>query len=131
MSDNINTSLIKSSPGLLKLLHQNNTTLDVFRREMLALSCLVAGTSHQHLQESEPEMIYHTVFDLKREPKNEFDDKAVAIYFRDNKIGYIPQEKNEVIANLMDAGKKFSAKLISKEWKGDWLKIVVEIFLND
>ena len=131
MKDNGNTSLIKSSPGLIRLLHDNHTTLDVFRREMLALSCLVAGTSHQHLQEAEPDMIYHTVFDLKREPKNKFDDKAVAIYFRNSKIGYIPQEKNEVIANLMDAGKKFSAKLISKEWKEDWLKIDVEIFLND
>ena len=131
MPENDGTSLIKSTPGLLKLLHENNTTLDVFRREMLALSCLVAGTSFQSLTEIEPEMAAHTVFDLNREQNNKFDEKAVAIYFKKDKIGYIPKHKNEVIANLMDAGKKFSAKLISKEWEGSWLKIDVEIYLND
>ena len=125
------TSLIKSTPGLLKLLHENNTSLDVFRRDMLALNCLVAGTSYQKLKEIEPEMLQQTVFEMKREAANEFDKKAVAIYYDKNKIGYIPKEKNEVIANLMDAGKKFSARLISKKWEGNWLKIVVDIYLND
>lgn len=131
MNSNENTSLIKSSPGLLKLLHENNTTLDVFRREMLALSCLVAGTSFLNLKELEPQMIVSTIFELKREQDNKFDNKAVAIHFNHNKIGYIPKEKNDVIANLMDAGKQFSAKLISKDWEGNWLKINVEIYLND
>ena len=125
------TSLIKSTPGLLKLLHENNTSLDVFRRDMLALSCLVAGTSYQKLKAIEPELLHQTVFEMKREAANEFDKKAVAIYYDKNKIGYIPKEKNEVIANLMDAGKKFSARLISKKWEGNWLKIVVDIYLND
>ena len=125
------TSLIKSTPGLLKLLHENNTSLDVFRRDMLALSCMVAGTSYQSLKEIEKEIIHNAVFDLTREPTNKFDKRAIAIYYNKNKIGYIPKEKNEVIANLMDAGKKFSAKLISKLWEGNWLKIVVEIYLND
>lgn len=131
MNSNENTSLIKSSPSLLKLLHENNTTLDVFRREMLALSCLVAGTSFINLKEIEPQMIVSTIFELKREQDNKFDKKAVAIHFNNNKIGYIPKEKNDVIANLMDAGKQFSAKLISKDWEGNWLKINVEIYLND
>ncbi len=126
-----NTSLIKSTPGLLKLLHENGTTLDVFRREMLALSCLVAGTSFRNLQELEPKMTENCVFDLKREATNKFDKKAVAIFFQEQNIGYIPKEKNEVIANLMDAGKKFSAKLISKNWEGTWLKLDIEIYLND
>ena len=125
------TSLLKSTPGLLKLLHENNTSLDVFRRDMLALSCLIAGTSYQKLKEIEPELLHQTVFELKRESENEFDKKAVVIFYNKNKIGYIPKEKNEVIANLMDAGKKFSARLISKKWEGNWLQIVVEIYLND
>jgi hypothetical protein len=128
---NSNHSLIKSSPGLLKLLHENGTTLDVFRREMLALSCLVAGTSFRSLSEIEPHIQTTSIFDLKREPDNEYDKKAVAIWFNDTKIGYIPKAKNEVIANLMDAGKVFSGKLISKEWEGSWLKLDIEVYLND
>ena len=125
------TSLIKSTPGLLKLLHENNTSLDVFRRDMLALSCLVAGTSYQKLKAIEPELVRQTVFEMKREAANQFDKKAIAIYYDKNKIGYIPKGKNEVIANLMDAGKKFSARLISKKWEGNWLQIIVEVYLND
>jgi len=126
-----NNSLIKSTPGLLKLLHQSGTSLDVFRKDMLALSCLVAGTSFRSLKETEPLINLQTVFKLKREQDNEFDKKAVAIYFDNEKIGYVPKVKNEVIANLMDAGKKFSAKLISKEWEGNWLKLDIEVYLND
>ena len=98
---------------------------------MLALSCLVAGTSFRSLKEAEPLINLQTVFKLKREQDNEFDKKAVAIYFDEEKIGYVPKAKNEVIANLMDAGKRFSAKLISKEWEGDWLKLDIEVYLND
>jgi hypothetical protein len=126
-----NNSLIKSTPGLLKLLHQSGTSIDVFRKDMLALSCLVAGTSFRSLKEAEPLINLQTVFKLKREQDNEFDKKAVAIYFDEEKIGYVPKAKNEVIANLMDAGKRFSAKLISKEWEGDWLKLDIEVYLND
>jgi hypothetical protein len=126
-----NNSLIKSTPGLLKLLHQSGTSIDVFRKDMLALSCLVAGTSFRSLKEAEPLINLQTVFKLKREQDNEFDKKAVAIYFDEEKIGYVPKAKNEVIANLMDAGKRFSAKLISKEWQGDWLKLDIEVYLND
>jgi hypothetical protein len=32
---------------------------------------------------------------------------------------------------LLDAGKSLSAKLVAKEWNGSWLKLDIEIFLND
>lgn len=41
---------------------------------------------------------------LKREENNKFDPHAVAIYYKDMKLGFIPQEKNEVICNLLDMG---------------------------
>lgn len=45
---------------------------------------------------------------LFREPENEYDEWAVAVYrTEDDKIGFISRFKNETIARLMDAGKKF------------------------
>ena len=41
---------------------------------------------------------------LKRELQNAYDSNAVAIYFDDYKLGYLPQEENEVIAKLLDMG---------------------------
>lgn len=47
---------------------------------------------------------------LYREPENEYDKWAIAVYLtEDDKIGFISRFKNETIARLMDAGKKFVA----------------------
>ena len=39
---------------------------------------------------------------LRREPDNRYDSRAVEIYWRDYKLGYIPRRDNIVIAQLMD-----------------------------
>ena len=45
---------------------------------------------------------------LFRESDNERDEWAIAVYLTDDdKLGYISRYKNEVIARLMDAGKRF------------------------
>ena len=43
----------------------------------------------------------------------------------------IPRNKNEVIARLLDAGKKFFATIQAKEWEGNWLRIEIKVFLKD
>ena len=47
------------------------------------------------------------------------------------KLGYIPQEKNEVLSNLMDAGKLLFGKLNEKTWVDNWLKLDVQVYLRD
>jgi len=69
--------------------------------------------------------------ELKREPQNEYDHFAIALHFEKHKIGYIPRDKNEVIARLMDAGKNFFATIQAKEWEGNWLKVEVRVYLKD
>ena len=45
---------------------------------------------------------------LFREPENEHDEWAIAVYLtEEDKLGFISRFKNETIARLMDAGKKF------------------------
>lgn len=41
---------------------------------------------------------------LVREEDNRFDPHAVAIYFEENKLGYVPRSENELIAKFMDLG---------------------------
>ena len=77
------------------------------------------------------EFLHKVKLVVVREAKNEFDVFAVALHFNKNKIGYIPRDKNEVIARLMDAGKSFFATIEAKEWEGNWLKIEVKVYLND
>lgn len=50
-----------------------------------------------------PHMKEQDIIGLKREPENEHDDFAVALYWQQEMIGYLPAASNEVIARLMDA----------------------------
>ena len=124
-------SLIKINTGLLAALSSGAISIDVMPKEILVLECLVAGTSFRKLQDLEPELISEVKLELKRDNKNEHDKMAVELLFNKNKIGYIPKEKNEVIARLLDAGKSFFGILHAKEWEGNWLRLDIKIYLKD
>jgi hypothetical protein len=43
------------------------------------------------------------ILQLVREPHNRFDDFAIALYYNNKKIGFVPMEHNEILAKLLDA----------------------------
>ena len=103
-----------------------------FVREVELLNCNIAGTTFLDLDEVEPELEKHQLLMLKREPKNKNDDKAILILTEDGqKLGYVPKKKNEVLSNLMDAGKLLFGRLNEKTWVDTWLKLDVQVFLRD
>lgn len=126
-----NRSLIKVNPSLLEALSKGGISINVMPKDILVLECLVAGTSFRKLKQVEPSLSTEVKLKIKREANNEYDEFAVALYFEKEKIGYIPRDKNEVIARLMDAGKAFYASIKAKEWEGNWLKIEVKVYLRD
>jgi hypothetical protein len=72
-------------------------------RKFYLLQCFVAGfrfhSGMQHLdQMKEGELL-----DLRREPDNAYDDSAIALYWNELKIGYIPKEENTLLSRLLDA----------------------------
>ena len=126
-----NQSLIKVNPGLLAALSNGGISINVMPKEILVLECIVAGTSFRKLNEVEASLKSEVKLEVKREAKNEFDEWAVALVFGKTKVGYIPRDKNEVIARLMDAGKQFFAVVAAKEWEGNWLRLEVKVYLKD
>ena len=103
-----------------------------FVREVELLNCNIAGTTFLDLDEIEPGLREHQLLMLKREPKNKNDDKAILILTEDGqKLGYVPKKKNEVLSNLMDAGKLLFGRLDNKTWVDTWLKLDVQVFLRD
>lgn len=132
MDTDNNFELSKTDPNLLKVIHQGSISIKAFEEDILALESIVAGTSYQNLVEIEKEIIINdSELSLKREPENKFDKFAILVLFKDKKLGYLPRSKNQTIARLMDAGKQFYAKVISKEWEGKWLRIDLEVFMKD
>ena len=48
-----------------------------------------------------------------------------------NKLGYVPKAKNEVISNLMDAGKTIFGIIDKKQWTVDYLNLEISIYLKE
>ena len=130
--DSKEKGLIKINSDLLKALNSNAIIIRAFDEDILALESIVAGTSYNNLTEIEKEIKPNeTQLALVREPKNKYDTFAVKVLFKDHKLGYIPRDKNQTIARLMDAGKQFYAQTTKKEWEGKWLRMDLKVFLKD
>ena len=103
-----------------------------FVQEVELLSCHIAGTTFLDLDYIEPKLIKSQLLILKREPKNKNDDKAILILtVEGEKLGYVPREKNEVLSNLMDAGKLLFGRLNDKSWIDTWLRLDIQVFFRD
>ncbi len=48
---------------------------------------------------------------FKREPFNFHDKQAVAVYFRNEKLGYLPEGQNQIAAQLLDRGEMLIGKI--------------------
>ena len=128
-------AIVKIDPKYLEIVR---TSLDKtglpkpFVQEVELLDCNIAGTTFLNLKDIEPKLKKHQLLVLKREPKNQYDDKAILILTEDGqKLGYVPQEKNEILSKLMDAGKLLFGRLDEKNWFGRWLKLDIQVYLRD
>ncbi len=103
-----------------------------YSREIFLVECRVAGTSHLDLTELESDLTPGAWIGCRREPENPHDPLAIRLLDgQGRKLGYVPRERNEVLARLLDAGKALFGRLESKEWKGRWLKLEIQLFLQD
>ena len=128
----MNNSIIPVTPGLMALLSGSQNGVSPFKNEIFLLEIVVAGTSFcNDLKSVEEQIVPEKVLTLKREPANEHDEQAIAIYCDKVRVGYVPAELNLVCARLMDAGKLFFCRVVSKEWRKDWLRIKANIYMLD
>jgi hypothetical protein len=103
-----------------------------FAKEIFLIETHVAGTSHVPIREIEPRLTTGDSLVLRRESVNPHDPLAILILTENGeKLGYVPRDRNEILARLMDAGKFIIARLESKEWHGDWLLVSARVFLRD
>ena len=128
-------AVVKIDPKYLEIIKgslDNAGLPKPFVKEVELLSCNIAGTTFLDLEDIEPELEKDQLLVLKRDTKNEHDDKAILILTEaGRKLGYVPQDKNEVLSNLMDAGKLIFGRLVDKSWVDNWLKLDVQLYLRD
>ncbi|HAG16165.1 MAG TPA: DNA-binding protein [Bacteroidales bacterium] len=126
----MNESILPITPSLLALLSNVESGIIPFTHEIFLLEIVVAGTSYcNDIEAVEPFIVPEKVLTLKREPNNKFDEFAIAVFCENIRVGYVPAQMNLVCSRLMDAGKLFFCRVISKEWLNNWLKIDVNIYM--
>jgi hypothetical protein len=126
----VNESVLPVTPGLLALLSNVETGITQFTQEIFLLEIVIAGTSHcKEIEAIENMIVPEKVLTMKREPDNKFDEFAIAIYCDKIRVGFVPAEMNLVCSRLMDAGKLFFCRVVSKDWKNKWLRITANIYM--
>ena len=128
-------AIVKIDPKYLEIVRSSLDKTGLpkpFVQEVELLNCNIAGTTFLNLKDIEPKLKKNQLLVLKREPKNKYDDKAILILTEDGqKLGYVPQEKNEILSRLMDAGKLLFGRLDEKNWVDRWLRLDIQVYLRD
>lgn len=121
--------------GLANILHGDGA-IDIprpFEREIFLFSTHVAGTTHvPNIDALDPDIHVGDSFDFFRDAENVKDGAAIEVRMESgDKVGFVPQKDNIVFSRLMDAGKLLFGKVSTKERKGNWLRIGMDIYLKD
>ncbi len=83
------------------------------RKKIELLQCPIAGYYYYDGQLIENQLNPGTPLRLQREPDNKYDSNAVAVYYKQHKLGFIPRKDNKVIAGMMDGGIKIDASIFN------------------
>jgi len=125
-------SVDKKMLAILKAIQKGDNLPKPFGKEVLLLKTYVAGTKYYKAKELIDSLKEGTYLVFTREAKNPYDNLAIMISDLDNnKLGYVPKVKNEIISNLMDAGKNIYGVIEKKEISGEYINLEIKVFLRD
>ncbi|WMJ73031.1 HIRAN domain-containing protein [Cytophagaceae bacterium ABcell3] len=106
------SEFLKKLMGFLGLLgvsagskaYDSPDALDQKGKKLYVLSGFVKGFQYQKADDLLEVMQPGEPLELQREPQNQYDAHAIAIYYAGKKIGYVARVQNKALSNLMDAG---------------------------
>lgn len=68
---------------------------------------------------------------LVRDAGNLHDRWAIKVMHEGKRLGFVPCDVNEILARLMDGGKKLTGTVFEREVRGRWNKLHMEVTLVD
>jgi len=104
-----------------------------FSRQIFLISASIAGSYYvDDIEKLLDEMKIGAKLRFVREPDNKYDKLAILVKDQnENKLGYVPREKNPILARLMDAGKLIFGTVKSINNDDSYINIEMEIFMDD
>ena len=93
----------------------------------------VAGTMHvTGIDELAGKLSEGDRLRLERDPGNTRDRWAIRVFDGEgNRLGFVPADINEILARLMDGGKRLYAEVADVELRGSWWRIGMGVWLDD
>ena len=100
------------------------------RRRVLLQESPLAGFQYHRAAAIWPFLQVGEPLHLRREPGNPHDRYAVAVWFRNEHLGYIPRRENRTLARLIDQGECLEARIVRLlEERNPWRKIRIRVEL--
>ena len=101
-------------------------------REILLARMHVAATAYYDAEAVADRLRPGQRLALRRQPGNRYDALAIEVLGPEgHKLGYVPRQRNEMPARLIDAGKRLSAQAESVVQQGNCLNIQMSLHLED
>ena len=93
----------------------------------------VAGTTHvEGIHELAKSLDEGVRLGLRHQSDNRHDRWSVEVLHPTGAhLGFLPTGKNDVIARLLDGGKTVFAQVVGVRTVNNWVKISIEVYLND
>ncbi len=93
---------------------------------------MIAGTSHvKNIDQILEGVELPFSVEFVRDPGNIHDAWAIKVMLNGKRVGFVPCDINEVLARLMDGGKRLEGRVFEKEQLGRWTKLHMEVNLVD
>lgn len=133
-------ALAAEDVGALTLLQREGLALpEIFARDILLMETMINGAMHvENIHDLAVALHTGDRVKLIMEPDNPVDPRAILVRNeKDEKLGYIPRAKNEVIFHLMDAGKYLYGVVTGGDIGEEadetdrWVKIYIEVYMKD
>jgi hypothetical protein len=101
------------------------------RRHVLLQELPLAGFQHHRGEGVWPFLDLGAELELRREPYNPHDRYAIAVWFKNERLGYVPRKHNRLLAELMDRGERLGARVTRLlETDNPWRRVRICIELD-
>jgi len=122
--------------NIISVLSSLGSGLDIgkpFSKQIFLISATVAGSYYvDNIHDLLEEIKIGDKLQFIREPENQYDELAILVKDKNhNKLGFVPRNKNPILARLMDAGKMIFGTVKAVSDDNDYIKIEMEIFMQD
>jgi len=100
-------------------------------RKVVIQQSPIAGFQYYDGDEVFPKLWVDTPLLLVRDSENKHDENAVAIYYMQYQLGYVPKADNTAVAQMLDRVERLSARVVDLAMsRNPWERVRFEVMLD-